>query len=255
MAFRGFIAIVSILLSPVFALAAGTTCAAATPLVPDGRILKLDYLAPVTSGFYSVYLIAGRSYSLEIRDDMDGSNSDLSVALYNSTCSTPISTGVTHTETIEPVEPAGGWRLSYLPTVTGTYALQVQNSNQTSGRYVSASVAETTIYDPLWADGGSNVPSFSVFNTTTSTIAYTLTLTATIGGSQTGSFQSSLTPLNVALVSVPGQINLPANLSGYGILIHNGPPGAIQLECTLWNQTANNQMERNVPCAPIRQQR
>src|SRR5579864_7883363 len=74
---------------PAMSFAGGSTCVAATGLVPDGRVLDLDYVQPGGTVWYSFGASSGHSYSVEVRDDLDGNpNGDLTFTFYSANCAT-----------------------------------------------------------------------------------------------------------------------------------------------------------------------
>src|SRR5260370_17347948 len=90
-------------LVPALSFAGGVNCPLATGLVPDGRILDLDYVPPATTVWYSFNTIAGRSYSVEVRDDLDGNpNADFAVSFWSPSSVTSIPPIVAPTYTLTP---------------------------------------------------------------------------------------------------------------------------------------------------------
>ena len=65
------VAVCSLSLSPISAHAAGSSCATGTRLVADGRVLDFDFIGQSAIGWYQFNAVAGRSYSIEVRDDIE----------------------------------------------------------------------------------------------------------------------------------------------------------------------------------------
>src|SRR5713226_1746473 len=84
-----YFTIVLLMLSAIHLHAGSISCSTATSLVPDGRLLDFDSVQASTSNWYQFTATAGRSYSIEVRDDLDLNNTDFTVTYYgpNSTCS------------------------------------------------------------------------------------------------------------------------------------------------------------------------
>ncbi|HZR27622.1 MAG TPA: hypothetical protein VFA71_02490 [Terriglobales bacterium] len=255
-----FLAVALIIFAAIQAYAGGTSCATATSLVPDGRILDFDNVQPQpSSNWYQFTATAGRSYSVELRDDVDPDNPDLTVTYYgpNSTCAnlqtsipTTVAT-VTDTHATEPAVTGTTKRVSIVTSATGggTYWIQVQNTNASISHYVSVGVTETTIYASTWTTYGGFATQFILLNTTSQPVKFNLTLTAALygaSGTYTTVDNAATSPLTLGgqpsassnvLVATnstcgPTQIcfspAVPANVAGYVILTHNGPPGAVQ---------------------------
>src|SRR5215471_6230955 len=111
--------IMLVVLAAIHAHAGSISCSTATSLAPDGRLLDFDSVQANTTSWYQFTAAAGRSYSVEVRDDLDPNNTDLTVTYYgpNSTCSSLVSiptsiASVTDTHATEPVLPAGASRSS-----------------------------------------------------------------------------------------------------------------------------------------------
>ncbi|HZR29848.1 MAG TPA: hypothetical protein VFA71_13805, partial [Terriglobales bacterium] len=129
-----FLAIALIVFAAIQAYAGGTSCATATSLVPDGRLLDFDNVQPQPNppqpnggNWYQFTATAGRSYSVEVRDDVDPDNPDLTVTYYgpNSTCAnlqtsipTTVAT-VTDTHATEPAVTGTTKRVSIVTSATG----------------------------------------------------------------------------------------------------------------------------------------
>src|SRR5438876_11142568 len=70
-----------LLLTPVAALA--TSCAAPAVVPADGRLVDFDFVqngGAVNANFYQVTVTKGHSYSIEVRQDYDGVNTDIDPA-------------------------------------------------------------------------------------------------------------------------------------------------------------------------------
>src|SRR5260370_15190988 len=236
-------------LVPALSFAGGVNCPLATGLVPDGRILDLDYVPPATTVWYSFNTIAGRSYSVEVRDDLDGNpNADFAVSFWSASCGTAMTAVVgptytssqyRNTSTIEP-KLVYGTRISVPSPATDTISIAVLNG-ATLGHYISVSVSETTIYSPAWSAYASFYTQFLIQNTTSQSIDYNLALTATTGGTQTYAWAGTLsgTPAAASSLSVLKSsgtptpaivfLNVTQQTGGYATLTHDGPPAAIPM--------------------------
>jgi hypothetical protein len=231
------------------AYAGGSSCNTATGLVPDGSVLSFDAIQPASSNWYQFTATAGRSYSVQMRDDVDPDNTDLTVTYYgpNSTCSSlqpsiPTSiASVTDTHATEPALPASASRSSIVTCAAnfpapcagnggGTYWIKVQNASVTVSHYVNVTVSETTIYSAYWNTFGGFNTQWFLQNTTSQPINCLLSLTAggvaytssltTVGAGSWAGFTTAATTFTPAL-PVGGTM-------GFTVITHNGPPGAFQ---------------------------
>jgi len=230
---------------PAMSFAGGSTCAAATGLVPDGRVLSLDYVQPGGTVWYSFGSSSGHSYSVEVRDDLDGNpGGELSFTFYSANCATQMSgaSGPPYsanqyrdTSAIEPkVIPNTGMRVSIPNPNSDTIAIKVVNTSTTIGHYVSASVSDTTLYSTSWSDYSGYNGYFSLVNTTSSPISYTVTLISTFSGSsktaptQVASASGTVAAADqVALNTATGPLAVATQQGGYALLTQDGPPQAI----------------------------
>jgi len=224
------------LVLPTISFAGGSTCSTATAVIPDGRSLELDYAAPSSTVWYQFGATANRSYSVEVRDDLDPDNSDFTVLFYAApvSCSSPVSnTNYTDTHLMEPVAGPHATRFSFVSSAAGAYYVSVQNTSNAVGHYVTVTVTETTLYSTNWSTYGNLNTTFAFQNTTSQPINYTLTVIATIGGTQTSSKTGTLGPISTpssyaGTSTAPSDLNLAAQQAGNAIVTHNGPPGSVQ---------------------------
>src|SRR5713226_2397918 len=116
-----FFTIILLVLAAIPVYAGSISCSTATSLVPDGRLLDFDSVQASTSNWYQFTAIAGRSYSVEVRDDLDLDNPDFTVTYYTTgSCPTPTSyTSFTDTHAYEPVVPVSTKRVSIVTSSTG----------------------------------------------------------------------------------------------------------------------------------------
>lgn len=240
------LAVALVLFTCSFAYAGSVSCSTATVMVPDGRILDFDNVPISTTTWYQFTATANRSYSLEVRDDLEADpSSDLTIKVYTptSTCgSLTVATNTTDTHLIEPVSPASGKRLSIVTTASGStgggvYLISVQNNSSTLSHYLSAKLDETTLYFWDWSTYALGTAQFYdqfvVYNSTTQSISFTLTLNELSPSSGTsytsGSSPVTLTGQNYQIyVTNTTPLSVPNNESGIALLTHNGPPGSIQ---------------------------
>jgi hypothetical protein len=129
-----------------------------------------------------------------------------------------------------------------------------------NGHYVTVTVAETTIYANGW-DTFSGLNTQLIFqNTTSQNINYTLTLTATNGGPQTGTTSGTLGPVSSATEHVqltasgpaPGGLGMNTSEYGNGIFAHDGPPGAVQPRAWWFNYSVTPFTIVPMPIGPLR---
>src|SRR5438552_2913524 len=160
-----------LLLTPVAALA--TSCATPAVVPADGRLVDFDFVqngaAPANSNFYQVAVTKGHSYSVEVRQDYDGVNTDIDPASGVSVFS-DAACGV---------------------AVTGNVYIQVTNGGG-QGRYISVRVDETTLYNPTWANIAGFVTAFTISNTTGSPITGGKLIFFDASGTQVGSANVTL---------------------------------------------------------------
>jgi hypothetical protein len=244
-----FAAVLMMMLIASYAYAGGASCATATGLVPDGSVLGFDAIQPSSSNWYQFTAAAGRSYSVQVRDDVDPDNMDLTVTYYgpNSTCSSlqpsiPTSiASVTNTNATEPALPASASRSSIVTCATnhpapctgnggGTYWIKVQNGSATASHYVNVTVSETTLYSAYWNTFSNFNTQWFLQNTTSQPINCLLSLSA--GGVPYTSPLATIGAASWAGFSTAGTTFTPAlptgGTMGYTVITHNGPPGAVQ---------------------------
>ncbi|HTD25003.1 MAG TPA: hypothetical protein VK738_20295 [Terriglobales bacterium] len=248
-----FFTIILLVLAAIPVYAGSISCTAATPLVPDGRLLDFDSVQANTANWYQFTATAGRSYSIEVRDDLDPNSTDFTITYYgpNGSCPSPpaitsAAATVTDTHGYEPVLPAltspSTARASIVTTASGggMYWIKVQNTNTTTSHYVSVSVTETTLYSPAWNTCGGLITQWILSNTTSQPVNFTITLTAT-SVSPPVTYTTGLLTLGAPSSSTSGQTlstaagftpSVPTGSScqtGYVVLTHSGPPGAISV--------------------------
>lgn len=250
---------------------AGATCGAPTVVPSDGRIVDFDFVAQSSSNFYQFDATAGHSYSVEVRQDYDGVNTDLSAAgggsisiFTDAACTTALA-GATDTSAADPALPANAFRVSFIAPSTGTFRIQVANGNASTGRYISVAVAETTVYSTAYfagkgATGGSHAgfyATFSFSNTTSAAITGTLTL---INGAGTtiGTSTITLPAKGGALVDTSGAagtnatvLNIAVPITGSAFFAHNGPPGSVTTAA--YEQNGSTGFTESLAFSPARQ--
>jgi len=223
---------------------AGQTCATATVVPADGRVVDFDFVNTGTSNFYQFSVTKGHSYSVEVREDYDDPPSTLTVQVNseNATCTTAAAGGH-RTEAIEPALPANSFRESFTAAASGTDSISVNNTGA-NGRYVSVSVSETTVFNPQFSTFVSFTTQYLFINTTSTAVHGVLTLTATLCA---GALPAPIvTPVivpagaNLVLAANPnGSIPTPANCGGYAIFTHDGPPGSLLTDSLYLNPSAS----------------
>jgi hypothetical protein len=265
---------------PAVSFAGGSTCAAATALVPDGRVLTLDYVQAGAPGqpatvWYSFLASSGHSYSVEVRDDLDGNpNGDLAFTFYSASCATQMSgaAGPSYTPSqyrdtsaIEPaVVPNTGLRVSIPNPNNDTIAIKVANSSLSSGHYVSVSVTETTLYDPSVITNGNMNNFYSIQNTTSATINGTFTFRETWTGALIAP-----SPITISLIAntaaavntatpapgtnPPGYLALTRGKYGSAAFANDGPPGALAVNAAIADFTMTPAYVQATRLAPVRQ--
>lgn len=222
-----------VLLVPALAFA-GSACNFATVVPSDGRVVDFDFVAPSPGiNYYQFNVSAGRSYSVEVRQDYDDINTDITVSAFtDNACGTPLNPAlIVDTKNADPALPANATRFSFTTPsspATQTIYLKVANGN-TTGRYVSVSISETTWYTPRWTTTQGFITVFGVENTT-SQIGHVV-MTATIDSPAPGTvtFPVTLQPNTRSLFALGPNLsmNVAAGSGGFLLLTSDLPPGGI----------------------------
>jgi hypothetical protein len=222
-----------VLLTPAL-LFAGTTCATPTIVPSDGRVVDFDFVAPIGANFYQFSVTKGSSYSVEVRQDYDDVNTDLTVTA-STDCVPTALTGTTDTTSVEPALPSNSTRFSFTAAASGVVIVKVSNANASTGRYVSVSASETTQYNVRWSTFSGFVTQWGFQNTTSATIHASLTATTVLSGNGAGSGSSTVNftvnPNSQVFLIIGNNaafaFNVGANKAGFAVLTSDGPPGAL----------------------------
>jgi len=220
------------------------TCAAPTVVPADGRTVDFDFIAAGTTNVYQVNVTKGHSYSLEVRQDYDPVNTDLSPATINQGSCAGATEVTTDTHLVDPAVPANTTRFSFIAAATGTDFIQVVHTVPAgTGRYISVSLADTTMFGGSYYTGPGYLASYSFTNTTGATITGTLTLVDAVGGGVDGTSTITIPAFSSALVDTNGsntnatKMTIAASKLGGAFFVYNGPPGAVLIDAFLQNFT------------------
>jgi len=223
---------------PQPASAESTTCGAATPIIPDGRISQ-SFISTGSTFYLYAELVTGRSYSIEFKTLNSDFNTGLSsLTLYDgaSNCASDTAyTGGRDTSGIAPsVEALGNLRRVSFDAPSTFVFFRVTNTSGTSVTY-QFSLSETTMYSPAWSTNGSYNTYYSFFNTTNSTVNVTVTLTQT-DGTAAGATSVAVLSGRTAATNTVALVTI-RNKTGTARMTHDGPPGAILVEADIANFT------------------
>ena len=215
----------------VSAHAAGPLCASGTRLTADGRILDFDFIPQASTGWYQFQAVAGRSYSVEVRDDIEDDHADLNAVTLTTGCGGAAVT-VNDTTQLEPVLAANAFRGSFTATASGPVNISVPNANVGLGRYVAVSVSDTTIFNPRWSTYSGFVTQYGFQNTTAGAIIGKLILTSVLGSAISPVTRTVNVPANSEVFVMVGaastsDIVIAPTHAGYAVFSHNGPPGGL----------------------------
>lgn len=240
------------------ASAEGTTCATATNVIPDGRILTSSIPAGATF-FLSHLATTGHSYSFEAKNTVAAFDQDPAgtVAVFSDigTCATTLA-GTTSTESIDPAfHNQSGVRRSYTIVATGSNigAEWAITNNTGSALAYQFSVSETTLFSPAWSTGGTYNTYYSFYNTTNTVIQGKIVLTKTDGSA------AGTTTINIPSGQTSGtntvSLATPRGVTGTAIFTHNGPPSAILAEADIANFTSTPGYIQPVKFESVREKR
>lgn len=238
---------------PAPARAEGTACLQETDLSADGRILR-GTIPNATTFWFGAYLTAGRSYSLEVIFAKASYGSRPVVTGFQQTlasCTTSLA-GTRDTTSIEPQQRGTSKRISFTAGFSDFHSFSVENTTGVDQEY-SISLSETTLFSAAWSTNGSYATYYSFYNTTSSPINVTITLT-TSSGSNAGSTLLAVPPGRTTSTNTVA-LATPANQAGTAIATHNGPPGAVLVESDIANFSFTPAYVQPVKFAPTREVR
>jgi hypothetical protein len=209
-----------------------TTCTGnVSRLVTDGRIVH-STIPDATTFFWEFDGFAGRSYSVELSSEVDGTLPTTAFVLYNTVddCTTLTSTlNLNANSNTDPILSGPGLRRSFIAPADGTYIIRMVNNSGSIHLY-DLRVTDTTLYTPRWSTYAGFVTQWGFRNTTNTDITVTLTATGVL---------PVRVPVQIAFVvpaggevfktiaAMNGDMNVGKNQAGYAEAAHDGPPGAI----------------------------
>ncbi len=211
-------------------LAEGTTCATATYIIPDGRIVSSTIPAGTTYYFYYLNNSAAtgtRSYSFEVRNSTNVWNQGFTVGVFSDVggCATTLTT--TDTTGNDPEQhSSSGRRVSFLHNSPGA-EFSVANTSGVPLTY-QFSIVDTTMFGAAWSTISNYNTYYAFSNTTNATITGTITLTTTTGAAA-GSTPITINGNNAAFTNTVA-LATPRGVTGVARFTHNGPPGSVLIE-------------------------
>ena len=224
------------------AQALSTSCGSPTWIVPDGRVT--EYTIPASTTVWFAFVpTAGHSYTAEGNYPEDSFNpgvlafkaSDLNFA----TCAGTSTLGAIDTFGVDP-DAEGGDRASFIvpfsPVSPPVVYMSAQNIEAVPHRFTFL-VSETTLFNPLWSTFGGFQTFYRFQNTTSATIHVTLTLINNAGTTVATITALAIAPGATAATrsTSPLDLNVTPQQAGQGIITHDGPPGALQVDGFLGN--------------------
>jgi hypothetical protein len=224
-------------MTPSVAQAANTTCVNADTVV-------LGQMGAYTIGagggatpslYFKARLTAGRSYALmawaPFQDAGEG-GAFLAVDTFSDSACTTAAATVNGTDFEPDLTPTAhtGDADSIIPTVTGTYYIQVTNG--VASAYTANFLAiETTLFSPWWFTGGTNQAYVEMRNNTSQTATGTLTFYSSTGVvCGTSAFTLSANGNSAVQINTVG--TCASTVSGSAQLSFNGKPGGMVANIT-----------------------
>lgn len=241
LAFLLLLSLLSGVASAQIAITPGTACATPTRLVADGRLHSFS-LGGGASVWFDFEGSAGRSYSFDVYST-DQTGQANSVTVFNTTdvCgggSTLTTTARTTTfPALSAFDGSVGFRRAFVAPNSGTYRINVDHSIDVATHPTIVSLSETTLYSPRWSTFGNFYTSWGINNTTNSSCSYTLTVVSTAGATVATATASVAAGRTAFRDTRATDLNVAASQSGNVILGHNCPPGGIEADGFMVNET------------------
>jgi hypothetical protein len=251
MKFRTAFCAAVLLISAVGLRAQSTSCGLSGGIIPDGRLTTLWSIPASTTYFYGFNGLAGHSYSVDVTQEVEGfsgngqDESDFVVTLYAPSDTCPGTSSLIYTN-ITSWDPSGEWangiRYSFIAPTTAlsgslAYQIQIQNADAGSGHSYRISIVDTTMYNPRWSTFSGFSTQWGFFNTSSTTIAGTLTLYSTTGA-VVGSPVSVSLPAHAFTLKTTSGLGVAANQAGSAVFAYVGPPGAVTADAYFLNGSA-----------------
>lgn len=229
-----------------------TDCGSPVIIIPDGRVAESTF-AQTTTYWYGIYAVAGHSYAIEFEPPADNFNSasrpqfsSLLVFGPNDAlrgCHGSSSISVTGNEssapTIKKNADGAGRRVSFFAWTAGLYLIAVSNVAGAGDYTFRAS--DTTLFNMRWSTFGGYSNQWVFLNLSDMSVTGIFVL-YDLNNRALLAIQVNVPPSGVVVrYSDISDLNLPGNLSGYGVFGHNGPEGAIAAEVYTLN-TSGTQM-------------
>jgi len=198
--------------------------------VPDGRIRGPFTVNNGTNNVGLFYQgVMGKSYSVEAMvtsAPYDAGTLAVNFGAAGVSCPLTNLAGIRRTEGIDPApQPTlnNYFRASFTAPSTNFYMIRVGNTSATAVD-VQITVSETTLYSPVWSTNGNYNTFYSIYNTTKTTCAGTLTLYNTAGTALTT--QALSIPTGATASTNTSAMGTPRGVTGTAKFTNDCPPGA-----------------------------
>jgi hypothetical protein len=229
-------------------------CFSETVVVPDGRVTTSVIGAGATA-WYEASLKAGSSYSVEFGNTTESGPPPGTLTMFSGSdgCSQTSTLSVRDTTAIDPSGSTGVVRMSFTATGMGTFFRARLVNGFGSPIPMTFTWSDTTMYSPAWTTNGSFDTFYSFQNTTSATIAGTLTLFGTTGA-VLGTLDLSV-PAGQTVTTNTSALGMTRNRTGTARLTHDGSPGSIVAEAAIANFTISPAYVQPVKFQAVREAR
>lgn len=225
-----------------------TDCGTPVIIIPDGRVTP-STIASNATYWYGIYAADMHSYAIEFEAPADnfisvskpqfsslvvyGPNDSLQGCRGTSSMSTTPNSG--NTPVIRKNSDGSGRRVSFIAWTSGLYLIAVTNLSN-AGNYTFRAV-DTTLFNTRWTSFSGYTNQWVFLNRSDQAITGIFVL-YDLKNRPLLAMQVALPASGVVVrYSDPSDLNLPGNLSGYGVFSHNGAGGAVSAEVYMISQT------------------
>lgn len=203
----------------------------------DGSSVGQDFLLMAASNYYTLKVLAGHSYSVDVWDPFDATNG-ISPAIQIVAADCISAVNATDASNVDP-GLSGGFsaRVSWIQTSNATVHIAITNPDQNNSYTYYARVTDTTLFNPRWTTYSGFSTQWGLTNTTSSDVLGTFTV-IDLDGSILSTVTNASVKAGVTTFFYTWALGLPPDHVGSATFAYIGPPGAILADAYYLNANA-----------------